>query len=137
MSSSGLLSRVSVSDLDDRSAVVSRSDFRGVIVSRDIEAVRLVLEMGVVTALQAYRLIWWNKDSKGSRYAEERMLFLERAQFLTRVQTPYSKRLFYKGTRQGLELVQSTDPRFCLTTREPMTYSLLISAITAARVKRA
>ena len=99
----------------------SASLVSGVVMSRVIDAVRLVLEMGVVNVDQAYRLIWWKDGSRGSRQAEKRMLFLERSQFITRVQTPYSKRCFYKGTRQGLDLVQSQCSDFCLTTLAPVS----------------
>ena len=106
---------------NNRLSLVSKLDTRGVVMSRDIEAVRLVLEMGAITVEQAYQLVWKIDGSKGSRYAEDRMLFLTRSQFITRVKTPYSKRYFYKGTRQGLDLVQSQCPDFCLTTLAPVS----------------
>jgi hypothetical protein len=77
--------------------------------------------MGLVNVDQIYQLIWKKDGSKGSRYAEERMLFLERSKFLIRVKTPYSKRAFFKGTRQGLALVQSEFQDFCLTSLAPIS----------------
>lgn len=62
-----------------------------------------------MTVDQLWRAVWWSDASRGPRYAYERVLFLERAGYLDRVATDHSLKFYFRATRQGQELVGTSD----------------------------
>jgi hypothetical protein len=76
----------------------------GVVTARDVKACLWVCEQGCMTVDQIWRAVWWSDASRGPRYAYERVLFLERAGFLTRVQTNFSLKSYFRATRAAQEL---------------------------------
>lgn len=105
----------------ERKGTEKTQEHARVITDRDVLALRIVLQMGVLTVGQAYQLVWWTSESKSKRYAERRMSFLTESGFLTRTVTPYSRSRFHRATRSALDLVQSQFPDFCLTTLAPVS----------------
>ncbi len=76
----------------------------GVITPRDVKACLWVCEQGCMTVDQIWRAVWWSDASRGPRYAYERVLFLERAGYLSRVTTNHSLKSYFRATRAAQEL---------------------------------
>src|SRR3989338_4822122 len=81
---------------------------RGVLTVRDAKACLWVCEQGVLTVDQLWRAVCWNDASRGPRYAYERVLFLERAGYLSRIKTVTSLKSYFKATRLAQELASGS-----------------------------
>jgi hypothetical protein len=56
-----------------------------------------------MTVEQLWRAVWRSAESASPRYAYERVLFLERAGFLTPLKTAYSLKRYFRATKKAQE----------------------------------
>lgn len=79
---------------------------RQVVVDKDVLCCQWICEQGAMTVDQLHRAVWGRGgESKCSRYAYERVQFLEREKFLEAVRTSYSLKSFFRPTKKAQEIV--------------------------------
>ena len=109
---------------------------KGVVTERDLLALRWISEQGAMTVDQLWRAVWWSDQTRGPRYAYERVLFLERAKFLEKVKTPYSLKSYFKARKRAYNLLSTkTEGVRCIpTARTPLNETLHVDGLTEIRL---
>jgi hypothetical protein len=106
---------------------------KGIVTERDLIALQWICEQGTMTVDQLWRTAWWNDQSRGPRYAYERVLFLERASFLEKVKTQYSLKSYFKARKRACNLLSTKGEggyRYILTQRTPLNETLHVDGLT-------
>ena len=115
---------------------IRKEKVRGVVTDRDLDALRWICEQGCMTVDQLWRAVWWNDQSRGPRYAYERVLFLERAGFLEKVKTPYSLKSYFKARKRAYNLLSTRGEgvRCIPTQKTPLNETLHVDGLTEIRL---
>jgi hypothetical protein len=115
---------------------IKKERVRGVVTERDLRALRWVCEQGVMTVDQLWRAVWWNDQTRGPRYAYERVLFLERAKFLEKVKTPYSLKSYFRARKRAYNLLSTRGEGVTLipTPKTPINETLHVDGLTEMRL---
>lgn len=115
---------------------IKKERVRGVVTERDLEALRWICEQGIMTVDQLWRAVWWNDQTRGPRYAYERVLFLERARFLEKVKTPYSLKSYFRARKRAYNLLSTRGQGVTLipTPKTPINETLHVDGLTEMRL---
>lgn len=115
---------------------IRKEKIKGVVTERDLEAIRWICEQGVMTVDQLWRAVWWSDQTRGPRYAYERVLFLERSGFLEKVKTPYSLKAYFRARKRAYNLLSTRGQGVTLipTPKTPINETLHADGLTEMRL---
>ena len=123
-------------DLKKEIKRIRKERVKGVVTERDLEALCWVCEQGVMTVDQLWRAVWWSDQTRGPRYAYERVLFLERSRFLEKVKTPYSLKSYFRARKRAYNLLSTRGQgvRLIPTPKTPINETLHVDGLTEMRI---